>query len=60
LKEYPDPELWVDVIESINRSKFLTGKVAATGNRAKPWRCDFDWILNSTNLLKLIEGKYSE
>lgn len=35
-------------------SDFLKGK------NAKDWRADFDWLLNSANMAKVLEGKYND
>lgn len=37
----------------IEQSDFLTGRTGKWGN------CNFDWILNPTNLTKIIEGNYN-
>lgn len=59
LKEYPEAEFWQDVIQAVNKSQFLTGQGAVSGNRSKPWRCDLDFIVRSDNAIKILEGKYS-
>lgn len=59
LREYPESEFWADVIQAVNRSQFLTGQGAVSGNRSKPWRCDLDFIVRGDNAIKIIEGKYS-
>ena len=59
LAAYPEPEFWQDVIGTVNRSPFLLGEGRATGDRSKPWRCDFDFIIRTDNAVKIIEGKYS-
>ena len=40
-----------DVFEAAERSDFLSGRSGA-------WRCNFDWLLNPTNFLKVLEGNY--
>jgi hypothetical protein len=42
---------WVNLFAYIRESDFLMG-------RTSDWRCDFDFIINKNNLLKIIEGKY--
>lgn len=51
LQEFPEPAFWERLIERINTSSFLTGQ-------SSHWKCDFDWILNSSNLTKITEGNY--
>ena len=38
----------------VEESSFLTGE----NNRG--WKADFDWLMNKNNLLKVIEGRYSQ
>lgn len=44
-------EYWERLFIAISESDFLTG-------RAKDWSADLEWILNSSNFVKIIEGKY--
>lgn len=44
-------ENWINLFNYIRESDFLMG-------RSSDWRCDFDFIINKNNLLKIIEGKY--
>ena len=44
-------EYWERLFIYISKSDFLTGKA---GN----WQADLEWITNSTNFTKIIEGKY--
>jgi hypothetical protein len=44
---------WVRALASIPVSPFLSGK------NDRGWRPDFDWLVNPTNLAKVIEGKYA-
>ncbi len=37
-------------------SDFLAGRIKTTAH--ENWRCDFDWLLNENNLVKVLEGKY--
>jgi hypothetical protein len=46
-------EDFTEAISAIERSPFLRGE---TGNR--DWRADFDFFLQPTSFVKLIEGKY--
>ncbi len=51
LLAFPDPAFWTNIIQKINDSQFLTGQSTS-------WKCDFDWILNPSNLTKILEGNY--
>jgi len=43
--------------ERVAKSKFLTGKSPPVGDR-KPFRANFEWLMNESNFLKVIEGNY--
>lgn len=49
---------WKLYFERIQTSQFLTGQIE--GNGRKPFKADFDWILNIDNFVKIVEGKYHE
>lgn len=42
----------LDVIEKADKSKFLHG------NNKNNWTATFDWIINPSNFLKIMEGNY--
>ena len=42
---------WQRIFAFVEASDFLTG-------RGGKWRADFDWVMNPTNLGKIVEGKY--
>jgi hypothetical protein len=44
-------EWWAKLFQYIAKSDFLTGK-------ASEWQADLEWIINASNLVKIIEGKY--
>jgi len=46
------PENWANLFEYASTSDFLTGKTK------EGWAMNFDFIINKTNLLKVIEGNY--
>jgi len=48
---FDDPENWKGLFEHASKSDFLMG-------RKTDWAMDFDFIINKSNLLKIIEGKY--
>lgn len=52
LKKYGKEQIR-EAFEKAERSKFLTGQV-------KDFKANFDWILNETNLAKIIEGNYDD
>lgn len=47
-------ETWRAAMRRVPASAFLCGK------NDRRWRPDFDWFVNPTNFLKLIEGKYHD
>lgn len=51
LASMPEKQTWEDLINKINASLFLTGQ-------SSHWKCDFDWVMNPTNLTKILEGNY--
>jgi len=52
-----DLESWKSYFVYCNESKFLTGRAATSPGR-KVFIADLEWITNSTNMLKIEEGKY--
>lgn len=52
LSEFPEQRFWEDVMTKVNRSPHLRGE------NDRNWRASFDWILNPTNLTKVVEGNY--
>ena len=44
-----------ELFEMVRRSPFLCG-----GSRDRPWKCDLDWLINESNFLKVLEGKYEK
>ncbi len=52
LKKYGKEQIR-EAFEKAERSKFLTGQV-------KDFKASFDWILNESNLAKIIEGNYDD
>ena len=48
-------EEFIRAIDIASKSKFLTGK------NDKKWKMDFDWLVkNDNNIMKVLEGKYSD
>lgn len=55
MKEQDFAEHWREIIDKISASAFCTG------GGAKGWKANVDWLLsNSTNYVKVLEGKYDE
>lgn len=42
------------VLDLVSKSNFLQG------NNNRNWKCDFDWVINPNNFLKVLEGKYNK
>lgn len=55
--EHPDIEWWQEYFTRINRSPFLNGRTLKQRGIRPRW-CDFDWLINATNMNKILEGKY--
>lgn len=49
-------EAWESYFSAVAKSPFLTGKVTSPGR--KPFRAEFDWLIQEHNLVKVYEGKY--
>lgn len=63
LKQFPQPEFWLEVFKELNRSSFLAGKTNNPGHES--FRASFDWLLSkgkdgTENAVKVYEGKYRE
>lgn len=52
LADYPDLEFWNKIFRRVNASPLLTGQ------NQRGWRCNLDWVLNESNLTKIMEGNY--
>jgi hypothetical protein len=50
-------EWWENYFNEISLSDFLTGRV--NGNGKKPFKADLEWMINQSNMVKILEGKYS-
>lgn len=54
-KEYGhDLDTFRELFAMAEESDFLRGK------NAKNWTADFDWLMNSANMAKVLEGKYND
>lgn len=50
---------WHDLVELIQQSSFLTGKVPGR-NGDEPFRISFDWLMGPKNFDKVLAGTYSD
>jgi len=60
-KEKPERqslEWWKAFFLSVNESDFLMGRTSGSNGR-KPFRADLEWIVRPQNMVKILEGKYS-
>ena len=48
-------EAFKDYFKLVSRSDFLCGRVQSN----RPFQADFEWLMNSSNFIKVIEGKYN-
>ena len=53
LKEFT-VEQFTTVFKKAEASKFLTGR------NGKAWRANFDWIINASNFVKVLDGNYDD
>ena len=51
LREYPEDEPWIKLFKQVEASDFLTG-------RNGKWRASFDWLLEESHIIKVLEGNY--
>lgn len=52
-----DLSFWAEYFCSVKASTFLMGKVEGR-NGGKPFRATFDWLINPSNFVKVVEGNY--
>ncbi len=45
-------EAWTEYFKIVCSSDYLSGLV-------NDWKADFDWLINETNMIKVLEGKYT-
>ena len=50
---------WGRLFAFVEASDFLAGRAKPSPGRERAFVADIDWIFNSTNLQKIIEGKYA-
>ena len=56
-KERQNVEWWEKYFEEVNKSDFLMGRVPGR-NGQQPFRADMGWLINKSNIVKVLEGKY--
>ena len=49
---------WKGYFRYIRGSDFLMGKTRPSGGRERPFKADFEWLIQKGNLINVIEGKY--
>lgn len=47
---------WEEYFVIVNNSQFLTGKTKTSVK----WKANFDWLINEGNMMKVLEGNYSQ
>ena len=52
LKKYPDKNTYEELFRKAETSEFLSGK------NGKWTNCNFDWLINENNMVKVLEGNY--
>lgn len=58
-RENPDLEYWRNFFVYVAESDFLTGKSdRRQGSTGPPFLADLEWLINSSNHTKTVEGKY--
>ena len=57
IEDMNDMNNWENFFDHVGQSDFLMGKTQPTNGRA-PFRADIEWLTNSTNFVKIAEGKY--
>jgi hypothetical protein len=53
IKECPDVETWSLAFKNIERSSFLRG------DNERGWQADFDFLIQPTSFMRIIEGSYT-
>ena len=58
-KERQCLEWWENYFMQVKQSNFLLGKSNGNGSREKLFKADLEWIINASNMAKILEGKYN-
>ena len=59
IKANPEIKFWEGFFKTVSESSWLTGKVPGK-NGSKPFRASFDWILQPTRFIQIIEGNFTD
>lgn len=51
---------WEHYFYAVQQMPFLIGRGPVRPDTGKPWIADFDWLINETNMVKVLEGKYAD
>ena len=54
----PTKDDWANFFKYVHESQFLLGLSQPLPGRDRPFKADFDWIINETNAVKICEGKF--
>lgn len=49
---------WEHYFYAVEQMPFLIGQGMPNPAAGRQWSCDFDWLINETNMVKVLEGKY--
>jgi len=55
--DLPDLDSWREYFQIVRKSDFLMGRIPSHDTRP-PFRADLEWLVNASNIIKVIEGKY--
>ena len=57
-KHHQDIDWWKDYFAEVNKSDFLSGRLQNNNDNHNTWKCDFEFLININNFVKILEGKY--
>lgn len=52
-RDHPSPEYWIEVVQAVACSPFLTGE------NERGWRATFDWVLKPGTADRILEGEFA-
>jgi hypothetical protein len=58
--KFPDQTIWQEVFRKANDSRFLTQTEKYIRKTCPDWRANFDWIIQESNFIKVLEGNYDK
>ena len=56
--DHQDIEWWEYYFGLVRKSNFLMGRLENTNSNHSTWNCDFEFLINVNNFIKVLEGKY--